>query len=57
MYEGNIDKRKVNDLVAKIHDLTIDEIHKELKQILIEPALVTFPQYKKKSMHKKRVIM
>ena len=57
MYEGNIDKRKVNDLVAKIHDLTIDEIHKELKQILIEPAFVTFPQYKKKKHPQKRVIM
>lgn len=52
-YERIIDKEKVNSLVTKIHDLTVDEIHKELQQILIEPALVTFPQYKKKTYTKK----
>ena len=52
-YVRNIDKGKVNYLVTKIHDLTVDEIHKELQQILIEPALVTFPQYKKKTYTKK----
>lgn len=52
-YERNIDKEKVNSLVTKIDDLTVDEIHKELQQILIEPALVTFPQHKKKTYTKK----
>ena len=52
-YERNIDKGRVNDLVTKIHDLTVDEIHKELQQILIEIALVTFPQFKQKTYIKK----
>ncbi len=52
-YERNIDKNKVNSLVTKIHDLPVDDIYKELQQILIEPALVTFPQYKKKTYTKK----
>ena len=52
-YERNIDKGRVNDLVIKIHCLTLDEIHKELQQILIEPALVTFPQFKQKTYIKK----
>ena len=56
-YERNIDKEKVDSLVTKIHDLTVDEINKELKQILIEPALVTFPQYKKTKTYTIKVIM
>ena len=52
-YEGNIDKDKVNNLVSGIHNMTVDEIHKELQQILIKPALGTFPQYKKKIYTKK----
>ena len=55
-YERNIDKGRVNDLVIKIHDLTVDEIHKELQQILIEPALVTFPQFKQKTYIKRVII-
>ncbi len=53
MYEGSIDLSKVNELIAKSNDFTVDDINKELQQILIVPALTTFPQNKKTEYQKK----
>lgn len=52
-YMNYIDEDKVNEMMANIHDTPIDDINHELKQILIEPALKTFPQTKGKSYIKK----
>lgn len=53
-YENNIDVPRVNDIIGKIDELTVNEISEELKNILIEPAIKVFPppkniKYVKKS--------
>ena len=49
----NINETKINELITKLEELPIDDINLELKQILIEPALATFPPYKKRKYIKK----
>ncbi len=53
LYVSNIDEIKINELIAKLEELSIDVINLYLKQILIEPALATFPSYKKRTYIKK----
>ncbi len=45
---SNIDEPKINELIAKMEELPIDDINLNLQQILIQPALATFPPYKKR---------
>ncbi len=52
MYEGSIDLSKVNELIVKTNDLTVDDINKELQQIFIVPTLTTVPQNKKTAYQK-----
>ncbi len=55
MYEGSIDLSQVNELIAKTNDLTDDDINKEPRQILIDPAHTTLPPNKKTVYQKKEL--
>lgn len=53
VYERSIDLSKVNEVLAKISEVNVNNFNKELQQIFIFPVFATFPQYKKTVNHKK----
>ena len=51
---GQINVGNINELIEKVRDLAVDDINIELKEFLINPALVFFlffPQTKKTNLY------
>ena len=52
-YVRNIDVNKINEIAEKVDELSVDEICTKLKEVLIEPALKVFPQFRKRKKYEK----
>lgn len=51
----NVDVSKVNELDERVNDSSVADINHGLKQVLIDPAMVTFPRRcKKKHIEKSK---
>ena len=47
-YVNRVDVSGVNELIARVHQLSVDDISKELKDVLIKPIKEVFPQLTRK---------